>query len=258
MSTSPSDSEADLRSLLARALDRPRSPVRVLPGRFVLVDVAAQRLLLIEDGAASGAWPVSTALNGVGGVSGSFQTPPGWHRVHRRIGEGAEAGTVFVSRVPTGERWQGETRDDDLILTRILTLEGLEDGVNRGPGCDSLERYIYVHGTNHEDRLGQAASHGCVRMANADVAALFDRVHEGDPIVIVAPGPGAMPDPRSQARFHYAGVGGSGMSALAQFQAMLAGRTSGSDRGFDRGERPASREQLERCTIGRPRRFASA
>lgn len=244
----PTDPSA-LAPLVSAALARARSPHREAPARWMLVDVAAQRLWLMVGRRALDSWPVSTAANGIGGESGSFRTPPGWHRVHRRIGANAARGTVFVSREPTGEVWNDETRDDDLILTRILTLEGLEDGINRGPGCDSLERYVYVHGTNHEDALGTPVSHGCVRMANADVVELFDRVESGDPLVIVAPGPGAMPDPRSSARFHYAGVGGSGMSALAQFQAMRGGRASGSDRGFDRGERPEARAQLERLGV---------
>ena len=242
-------SARDPRALITTALGRPHAPHRELPPRLVLVDVGAQRVHLVEGGEVTGSWPASTAENGIGGQSGSFKTPPGWHRIHRKIGAGAEPGSVFVSREPTGEVWRGETRDDDLILTRVLTLEGLEDGVNRGAGCDSLERYICLHGTNHEDLLGSPVSHGCVRLANADVAELFGRVEEGDPVVIVAHGPGAAPDPRSGARFHYAGVGGTGMSALAQFQAMLGGRVSGSDRGFDRGERPEARAQLERLGI---------
>lgn len=241
--------EAELAALVRVALARAASPWREAPARFVLVDVAGQRVLLVEDGVATGAWPASTAANGIGGEAGSYRTPPGWHRVHGRIGEGAPSGTVFVSREPTGEVWDGGTRDDDLILTRILTLEGLEDGINRGPGCDSLERYIYIHGTNHDESLGRPGSHGCVRMGNGEVIELFDRVREGDPVVIVAPGPGHAPDPLSAARFHYAGVGGSGMSALAQYQAMRGGRASGSDRGFDRGERPEARAQLESLGI---------
>ena len=246
---SPLAASAPLPELLAAALGRARAPVREAPPRWLLVDVSAQRLHLLSGSDSVRSWPVSTAANGVGGDSGSFRTPPGWHRIHRRIGAGAARGDVFVSRERTGETWQGETRDDDLILTRVLTLEGLEDGINRGPGCDSLERYIYVHGTNHEEELGRPVSHGCVRMANDAVEELFERVVEGDYLVVVAPGPGAMPDPRSDARFHFAGVGGSGMSALAQFQAMLGGRASGSDRGFDRGERPAARAQLEALGI---------
>jgi len=238
-----------LAALIRAALARTGAPVRELPERLVLVDVEQQQLFLVEHGAVTGQYPVSTSAQGVGGESGSFRTPAGWHRVHRRIGAGAPPGTVFVSREPTGETWRGETRDDDLILTRVLTLEGLEDGVNRGPGHDSLERYIYLHGTNHEDELGRPTSQGCVRLANADVVELFDRVAEGDLVVIAASGGGGMPDPRSTERFHYAGVGGSGMSALAQFQSMLGGRASGSDRGFDRGERPEARAQLERLGV---------
>jgi UDP-N-acetylmuramate--alanine ligase len=250
MSLRPLESDAALRSLAAGALARPASPVRELPERFVLVDVDGQRLALIEDGQVTQEFPVSTAANGIGGESGSYRTPPGWHRVHRRIGEGAATGTVFVSREPSGERWQGEPREEDLILTRVLTLDGLEEGVNHGPGVDSLERYIYLHGTNHEGELGRPASHGCVRLANADVIQLFDRVREGDLVAIAASGASRMPDPRSAARFHYAGLGGSGMSALAQFQAMLGGHASGSDRGFDRGERPEARARLEALGIG--------
>ena len=198
---------------------------------------------------AKAAWPVSTAHAGIGGAEGSYRTPPGWHRVHRRIGEGAEAGSVFVAREPTGEIWRGQPRDDDLILTRILTLDGLEEGVNRGAGCNSLERYIYLHGTNHERLLGRPTSHGCVRLANADVRRLFDDVREGDYVLITEPEALTIPDPKGKGRFHYAGLGGSGMSALAQFQVMISGHASGSDRAFDRGERAELRVQLERLGI---------
>jgi UDP-N-acetylmuramate--alanine ligase len=170
--------------------------------------------------------------------------------VGARIGAGAAPGSVFESRLATGEVWRGEPRADDLILSRVLTLEGLEPGVNQGEGCDSLERYIYIHGTNHEGALGRAASHGCVRMANADIITLFERVHEGDPVLIAGGVErDALPDPLGTGRFHYAGIGGSGMSALAQFQAMKRGTASGSDRSFDQGGRTAARAQLERLGI---------
>lgn len=182
----PDDRTSHALALARAALERPGAPVRALPDRFALVDVAAQRLDLVEHARVTGSWSVSTAAAGIGGAEGSHRTPPGWHRVRARIGAGAPAGTVFESREPTGETWRGEPRDDDLILTRIVTLEGLEDGVNRGAGCDSLERYIYVHGTNQPGRIGTPASHGCVRMTNDDVVAFFDRVREGDLVVIVA------------------------------------------------------------------------
>lgn len=234
---------------LARdALSRRGAPAAV-PGRLLVVDVERQTATWLEDGRTSANWPVSTALNGIGGEENSFKTPPGWHRIARRIGEGAEPGTVFVSREPTGETWSGDCDSNDPILTRILTLDGLEDGVNRGPGHDTLERYIYLHGTNREDLIGRAVSHGCVRLSNADVRALFDRVREGDMVLIVPPAPSAIPDAKGDDRFHYAGLGGSGMSAIAQFQAMTGGRVSGSDRAFDNGERASLRAQFEELGI---------
>lgn len=251
--TQPSDPKS-LRALdLAQAaLSRPGAPP-ALPDRLVVVDAERQTATLIDAGRAVAAWPVSTARNGIGGEENSFKTPPGWHRIHALIGAEAGPGTVFVSREPTGETWTGdeptaETCGDDLILTRILTLEGLEDGVNRGPGHDSLERYIYLHGTNHEDLLGRPMSCGCVRLANIDICALFDAVREGDLVLIAPPETRAIPDPQD-GRFHYAGLGGSGMSAIAQFQAMTGGRVSGSDRAFDHGERGALRAQFEALGI---------
>jgi UDP-N-acetylmuramate--alanine ligase len=210
--------------------------------RLLVVDPARQRLGLLEGGRLVFEAAVSTAKNGLGCEEGSYRTPTGWHRIHARIGAGAESGTVFRSRVATGEVWRGEPRDEDLILTRVLTLDGVEEGWNRGPGRDSLERFIYLHGTNQEQQLGQPVSHGCVRLSNADVAELFDRVAEGDLLVVAEDLPG---DGLGLGRLHFAGVAGSGMSALAQFVAMKGGRASGSDRSFDRGQRPEARAQLE-------------
>ncbi|MGH7741109.1 MAG: glutamate ligase domain-containing protein [Candidatus Eiseniibacteriota bacterium] len=235
---------------LARlSLARAGSPFRELPETLLLVDTRRQRLVRIEHGRAIGEWPVSTARAGIGGADGSLKTPPGWHRIHAKIGAGAPSGTVFESRVASGATWRGEAREDDMILTRVLTLEGLEDGVNRGPGVDSLARYIYLHGTNHEPRLGRPDSHGCVRLANADVSELFDAASEGEAVLIVPDDEASLPDPLTSARFHYAGLAGSGMSALAQYQVMSGGRASGSDRSFDRGERAEARAQLERLSI---------
>jgi len=239
-------SSARALELLREGLTRPGAP-GVLPERLLVVDVERQVATLIEGGTPVAIWPVSTARRGIGGEEGSLRTPPGWHSIRRKIGAEAPQGAVFVSRQRTGERWCGETRHDDLILTRILTLDGLEDGINRGPGCDSRSRYIYLHGTNHEDLIGRTASHGCVRLTSRDVTELFERVREGDLVLIAAPDERIIPDPNS-GRFHYAGLAGSGMSALAQFQAMTGGTASGSDRAFDRGERSGLRAELE--TLG--------
>ncbi len=155
------------------------------PGRWLLVDVAAQRLLLMAGQEVLATWPVSTAAVGVDAREGSGGTPPGVHRIARRIGRDADPGSIFVSREPTGEVWGGQPDPRDLILGRILTLDGCEEGINHGPGVDSRERYIYLHGTNHEDRLGEACSHGCVRLSQRDILDVFERVAEGDPVVIV-------------------------------------------------------------------------
>ena len=156
-------------------------------GRWLLVDALGQFLHLMVGEVAEAAWAVSTAATGLDNRDGSGGTPPGLHRIDRLIGRDAEPGAVFESREPTGRKWDSTAPpvDEDLILTRILTLVGCEEGVNRGPGVDSRERYIYLHGTNHEDRLGSPVSHGCVRLANRDVIDLFARVSEGDPVVIL-------------------------------------------------------------------------
>jgi UDP-N-acetylmuramate--alanine ligase len=240
-------SEARALALARAALGRPAAPFRDLPPRLLIVDVERQRLYLLADKRLAGEFLVSTAVAGVGEEEGSHCTPLGWHRIHTRIGGEAPAGAVFADRKPTGEVWTGEPRSEDLILTRVLTLDGLEPGVNRGGSRDSLARYIYLHGTNHERLLGLPASHGCVRLASTDLIEVFNGVAKGDPVVVAERLP--IPDPRGSGRFHYAGIGGSGMSALAQFQAMAGGRVSGSDRGFDRGERAEARAFLERLGI---------
>ena len=231
---------ARYRALALDALARPASPFAQVPPRLVVVDLARQRLGLLEGGRLILDYPVSTASAGIGCEEGSLRTPPGWHCVHQRIGAGAPQGMIFRSRVATGEVWDGRPREEDLILTRVLPLEGLEEGVNRGPGRDSLERFIYIHGTNQEDRIGTPASHGCVRMRSADVTELFEALQEQDPVLMAAPGK----DP-GLGRIHFAGVGGSGMSALAQYLVMRGGRSSGSDRGFDRGQMAQGRARLE-------------
>lgn len=233
---------ARYRALVHASAARDGAPPLAPGGRFLVVDVTHQRIGLLAGGQLVLEAPVSTARNGLGCEQDSYRTPTGWHRLHARIGAGAEPGTVFRSRVATGEVWRGEPREEDLILTRVLTLDGLEEGWNRGPGRDSLERFIYLHGTNQEAQLGQAVSHGCVRLGNAAVVALFDLVREGDPVLIAEGLPG---DAFGLGRLHFAGVAGSGMSALAQFVALKGGRASGSDRSFDRDQRAGARAQLE-------------
>ena len=154
------------------------------PARWLMVNVAAQTVALLHGRDVEAIWPVSTAAAGIDARDGSGGTPPGVHRINRRIGSGADPGAIFTSRELTGEIWHGEPEERDLILGRILTLEGCEEGVNRGEGVDSRARFIYLHGTNHTDRIGKPCSHGCVRLRPADIVAIFDRVEVGDPVVI--------------------------------------------------------------------------
>ena len=143
------------------------------------VDVARQVLTVTCGGRVVRAYRVSTAAAGVSAAAGSGGTSPGRHRIARLFGHTAAPGQVFVSRravkgqiLPPAAWRAGGGRD--YVLTRILWLEGLEPGVNRGAGIDSRARYIYIHGTNQEQLLGTPVSHGCIRMANADVISFFD------------------------------------------------------------------------------------
>lgn len=168
-----------------------RLAVAAEPGeQGLVVDVRSQRLYLFESGELVGHFPVSTAERGVGNREGSLQTPLGLHRVDEKIGAEAPRGMIFRGRQPTGELAEilegpDERAARDDVTTRILWLQGLEPGVNQGGDVDSKQRYIYIHGTPEEGRIGRPASHGCVRMTNADVITLFDRVQEGALVDII-------------------------------------------------------------------------
>ncbi|MDJ0777370.1 MAG: L,D-transpeptidase [Gammaproteobacteria bacterium] len=153
---------------------------------FILIDSAGQQLHWIDiDAANNRTYPVSTAENGIGNRVDSGKTPFGIHRIRHKIGGGEARGMVFVGRQPTGKVVQHfDNRDQDEITSRILWLDGLEQGINRGGAHDSFERYIYIHGTSDEKRIGQPVSAGCIRMNNDDVIELFDEVLVNDLVVI--------------------------------------------------------------------------
>ncbi|MDX8401254.1 MAG: L,D-transpeptidase [Mariprofundaceae bacterium] len=150
---------------------------------MIVVSIAEQMLRHRDRAGRWRAWPVSTSANGPGNRRGSFQTPTGRHRIHAKIGADMPEGTIFRGRRPIGLH-DGAPTDEDLILTRILWLEGCETGVNRRGAVDTRRRYIYIHGTPDEARIGQPASHGCIRMRNADIVDLFERVREGERVYI--------------------------------------------------------------------------
>lgn len=125
-------------------------------------------------------WPISTGKAGFGTIQNSGCTPTGLHRICDLIGDQAPLGMVFKGRQPTGAIVAHSTDpNEDFITTRILWLEGLEEGFNRGPGVDTRERYIYIHGTPHVSRLGTPVSAGCIRMKPSHVIQLFQCVQPG-------------------------------------------------------------------------------
>lgn len=156
----------------------------------IQINLAEQRLYLLEDGLPVAGYPVSTAKNGAGELMGSGCTPRGYHRVRCKIGAGAPLNAVFVGRRPTGEVYGPELAarfpERDWILTRIMWLDGLEPGRNRLGERDTLRRYIYIHGCPPELPLGVPLSHGCIRMASPALTELFDRVVVGDRVLIEA------------------------------------------------------------------------
>lgn len=121
---------------------------------------------------------------------GSECTPRGRHRIRAKIGAGQESGAVFVARRPTGEVFSNQLADRfperDWILTRILWLSGLEPKRNRFGNVDSAKRYIYIHGSPDSEVKGQPRSHGCIRMKNADIIELFDRLDVGTIVEVLA------------------------------------------------------------------------
>jgi L,D-transpeptidase YbiS len=134
-------------------------------------------------------YSISTAANGVGCEKDSGCTPIGNHIIRAKIGAGAPVNTVFVGRRPTGEICTPELiaqyPNRDWILTRILWLSGTEIGKNRLGNVDTMQRYIYIHGTPDSTDMGEVGSHGCVRMRNADVIELFDLVEAGTTVSIL-------------------------------------------------------------------------
>jgi len=150
---------------------------------FVIVSIARQKLYLLKGKKIIEIYDVSTSKYGIGNKKGSFKTPTGTHRVYKKIGENAKIGTIFRFRRPTNEIAEICTlkrcSEEDIITTRIIWLEGLEEGINKGGDVDTKERCIYIHGTPEEGLIGIPSSHGCIRMRNKDIIKLFNLIKEG-------------------------------------------------------------------------------
>ncbi|MEI7970755.1 MAG: L,D-transpeptidase [Betaproteobacteria bacterium] len=157
--------------------------------KSVIVSLADQRLDLFEDGHLEATYPVSTSRHGAGENRGSYRTPRGRHVIRAKIGTGAAPGTVFVGRRPTGEIYSPALAEAfpgrDWILTRILWLSGCEPGFNRLGDVDTMRRFVYIHGTPDTTEMRTPGSIGCIRMCNADLIELFDRVPAGTPVTII-------------------------------------------------------------------------
>jgi len=150
------------------------------PRPRLVISLDHQNLQVIQGGACLREFTVSTALNGEGFEIDSYRTPTGRFRIAEKIGADQASGTLFKARVAAGCWQPDDATEADLILSRILRLDGLDQA-----NANTLARCIYIHGTNRADVLGRPASHGCVRLGNADVIELFDMVAEGDLVEIL-------------------------------------------------------------------------
>ena len=146
------------------------------------IEISSQRLLLKEDGKLIRSFPISSSAYGEGQVENSLKTPYGKHIIKTKIGTDVEKNNFFVSREHILQEatiiHEPVDSEDDFITSRIMWLEGQEEGFNKGGSVDSFKRYIYIHGTHEEGLIGQKASHGCIRMFNHDVIELYDLVSE--------------------------------------------------------------------------------
>ncbi len=154
----------------------------------IQIDLARQQLSLFEGDRLCRRFSISSARNGAGEQMNSGCTPRGLHRIRAKIGEGCALNSVFIGRRPTGEVYTPELSrqfpNRDWILSRILWLCGCERGFNRLGDRDSMQRYIYIHGTPDTEPMGQPRSHGCIRMRNDELIWLYDQVEAGTPVQI--------------------------------------------------------------------------
>ncbi len=164
------------------------------PNRHLVINIAQQKLTFYEYDKEVTQYTVSTAKNGIGSQQDSGCTPLGKHFIAKKIGTDEPINAVFIGRIPTGEIYSAELGkrqpERDWILSRILWLSGLEEGINKGSnsqgGCDTYQRYIYIHGTPDSEPMGAPLSHGCIRMRNEDIMELFEQVKEGTAVKIIA------------------------------------------------------------------------
>ena len=149
---------------------------------LLYVDIPSQQMFFIKKGEIVNIYSISSSYYGTGNKINSLMTPLGKHEIYKKLGENLPENAILKGRV-----WNGAIADIikepldtdfDHVTSRILWLDGLEEGKNKGPGIDSRERFIYIHGTAEEGLIGKPASDGCIRMYNKDVIELFDLIDE--------------------------------------------------------------------------------
>ena len=167
---------------------------------YILIIPSQQKLLLIKNNLVLQEYMISTSKYGLGNKNESFQTPIGIHKISKKIGDSCPIYTVFKGRVPLGDNLTLSELEkpinekyrkkhlkgcEDVITSRIMWLEGMEEGVNKGGNVDTYSRYVYIHGTAHEELIGKEASHGCIRMRNDNVIELFKKVKKDTRVLIL-------------------------------------------------------------------------
>ena len=199
LATSKSEMSVSLKTLLSRGSDDypdQKEYLEVLEKGIQLNDDSInlnqfrQKVKQLKNHQVNKSYLISTALKGIGQNKNSFQTPIGTHYIRAKIGKDLPPLSIFEARRPTGRIWNKEDAESypnqDWVLSRILWLSGKELGVNRLGSLDTMQRFIYIHGTPDESQLGEPLSHGCIRMSNDDVIELFDLVSAGTIVLINA------------------------------------------------------------------------
>ncbi|MCF7858583.1 MAG: L,D-transpeptidase [Candidatus Cloacimonetes bacterium] len=155
--------------------------------KMILISINEQKIILIQDNVKVAEYPISTSKFGIGNDQDSYMTPLGNHVIKQKVGEHVPKNSVYKDGKFSTDIAQVDTKkalSHDLITTRILKLDGLENGINKGKGIDSFERNIWIHGTPAEWQIGTPSSHGCIRMKNDDIIHLYNSIEVGTPVKI--------------------------------------------------------------------------
>jgi L,D-transpeptidase YnhG len=124
----------------------------------VILDLGKRRIFLYSGEQLVADYPVAVGKPGWETPIGSFQIT---HKVRNPVWESPMDGT----RIPPGP--------DNPLGDRLLVFAKMAKG------------FAGIHGTTNESLIGQAVSHGCVRMRNRDIRALFEKVQVGTPVLVV-------------------------------------------------------------------------